>query len=40
MAMRSSAGGEVASTDLLIQGGALLLFGGLLWFDRNRSSDS
>jgi hypothetical protein len=40
MAMRSSAGGEVASTDLLIQGGALLLFGGLLWFDRNRSSGS
>ena len=40
MAMRSAAGGEVASTDLLIQGGALLLFGGLLWFDRNRSSGS
>jgi hypothetical protein len=40
MAMRSASGGEVASTDLLIQGGALLLFGGLLWFDRNRSSDS
>jgi hypothetical protein len=40
MAMRSASGGEVASADLLIQGGALLLFGGLLWFDRNRSSDS
>ena len=40
MAMRSSAGGVVASTDLLIQGGAMLLFGGLLWFDRNRSSGS
>ena len=40
MAMRSSAGGEVGSTDLLIQGGALLIFGGLLWFDRNRSSGS
>ena len=36
MAMRSSTGAEVASTDLLIQSGALLLFGGLLWFDRNR----
>jgi hypothetical protein len=40
MAMRSSAGGEVASTDLLIQCGALLLFAGLLWFDRNRGVDS
>jgi hypothetical protein len=40
MAMRSSAGGEVASADLLIQCGALILFGGLLWFDRNRSTDS
>ncbi len=36
MAMRASAGGEVASADLLIQVGALGLFGGLLWFDRNR----
>jgi hypothetical protein len=36
MAMRLSAGGEVVSTDLLIQISALLLFGGLLWFDRNR----
>ena len=40
MAMRSASGSEVASTDLLIQGAALLLFGGLLWFDRNRSRDS
>lgn len=38
MAMRSAAGGELASTDLLIQLGALGLFGGLLWFDRNRNS--
>jgi hypothetical protein len=36
MAMRSAAGGEVASVDLLIQIGAFGLFGGLLWFDRNR----
>jgi hypothetical protein len=36
MAMRSAAGGEVASVDLLIQLGACGLFGGLLWFDRNR----
>jgi hypothetical protein len=35
MAMRSAAGAEVASTDLLIQIAALLIFGGLLWFDRN-----
>jgi len=40
MALRLSAGGEVASTDLLIQCGALLVFSGLLWFDRNRSSES
>jgi hypothetical protein len=40
MAMRSSAGSEVASVDLLIQSGALLVFGALLWFDRNRSSPS
>jgi hypothetical protein len=38
MAMRSAAGGEVPSADLLIQSGALLLCGTLLWFDRNRSS--
>lgn len=37
MAMRFSAGAEVASTDLLIQIGAVSLFGWLLWFDRNRS---
>jgi len=38
MAMRSAAGGEVASGDLLIQLGAFGLFGGLLWFDRNRAA--
>ena len=37
MAMRSAAGGEVASTDLLIQITALVVFGGLLWLDRQRS---
>ncbi|MCT0207103.1 DUF3493 domain-containing protein [Synechococcus sp. CS-1332] len=36
MALRASAGSEVASGDLLIQVGALSLFGALLWFDRNR----
>lgn len=36
MSMRLSAGEMVASTDLLIQLAALVLFGGLLWFDRNR----
>ena len=36
MAMRSAAGGEVPSVDLLIQLGAFGLFGSLLWFDRNR----
>lgn len=38
MAMRSASGAEVPSADLLIQIGALGLFGGLLWFDRNRVS--
>jgi hypothetical protein len=37
MAMRSAAGGEVVSTDLLIQSSALIVCGSLLWFDRNRS---
>lgn len=36
MTMRASAGREVAGSDLLIQIGALGLFGSLLWFDRNR----
>lgn len=39
MAMRGAAGGEVASGDLLIQLVAFALFGGLLWFDRNRGGD-
>lgn len=34
MAMRVSAGGELASGDLIIQSGALVLFGVLLWRDR------
>jgi hypothetical protein len=37
MAMRLAAGGEVTSADGLIQVGALLVCGALLWFDRNRS---
>jgi hypothetical protein len=37
MAMRGAAGGEVASVDLMIQLAALGVFGGLLWFDRNRT---
>ena len=37
MATRLAAGNEVPSVDLLIQLGALALFGSLLWFDRNRS---
>jgi hypothetical protein len=36
MTMRLSAGDVVASSDLLIQMVALVLFGGLLWVDRNR----
>jgi hypothetical protein len=36
MALRLSSGQEVPSGDLLIQCGALALFGALLWFDRNR----
>jgi len=40
MAMRGAAGATVASTDLLIQIAALLIFGGLLWFDRNADIDA
>jgi hypothetical protein len=40
MSMRLSAGDAVASSDLLIQLTALALFGGLLWFDRNRDPNS
>ncbi len=36
MALRLSSGAEVASADLLIQVLAVLVCGGLLWFDRNR----
>ena len=39
MAMRLASGAEVASTDLLIQVGALSLFGSLIWLDRNRVGD-
>ncbi len=40
MAMRLASGQEVGSVDLLIQVAALVLFAGLLWFDRDRSSGS
>ena len=36
MALRLASGQAVASVDLLIQVGALALFGALLWFDRSR----
>ena len=39
MTMRASAGEAVALSDLGIQIGALVLFGGLLWRDRNTSLD-
>ena len=39
MTMRASAGESVALSDLGIQLGALVLFGGLLWRDRNPSID-
>ena len=39
MAMRLASGAEVASSDLLIQVGALSLFGSLIWLDRNRVGD-
>ncbi len=38
MALRASAGGDVAPTDLLIQVTALAVCGGLLWFDRQRTA--
>ena len=37
MSFTMSAGNGVVVTDLAIQVGAVLLFGGLLWFDRDRS---
>ncbi len=36
MAMRGAAGEVVPSSDWFIQLGALVICGGLLWFDRNR----
>lgn len=39
MAMRASVGDAVAGSDLLIQIGALGLFGTLLWRDRGRVAD-
>ena len=39
MALRASSGDAVALSDLGIQVGALVLFGGLLWRDRNPSID-
>ena len=39
MTMRASAGSEVAGSDLLIQVGALVLFGVLLWRDRAPAID-
>ncbi len=40
MAMRSAAGEGVPSTDWLIQVGALVVCGSLLWLDRNRNSET
>jgi hypothetical protein len=40
MAMRSAAGDGVPSSDWLVQVSALLVCGFLLWFDRNRPSNS
>ena len=40
MAMRLAAGDEVPSVDLLIQIGAVVLFGSLLFVDRNRDVSS
>jgi hypothetical protein len=36
MSMRGAAGAEVGSTDWLVQVVALVVCGGLLWFDRDR----
>ncbi|MEB3353795.1 MAG: DUF3493 domain-containing protein [Cyanobacteriota bacterium] len=36
MALRLAAGSQLGSGDLLIQISALIVFGSLLWFDRNR----
>ena len=39
MSFSISAGNSSVGTDLAIQIGAVLLFGGLLWLDRDRGSD-
>ena len=39
MLFRVSAGDSVEISDFGIQGGALVLFSSLLWFDRNRAVD-
>tara|TARA_X000000950_G_scaffold206263_1_gene248176 strand:+ start:61 stop:348 length:288 start_codon:yes stop_codon:yes gene_type:complete len=39
MLFRASAGDSVEISDFGIQGGALLLFSSLLWFDRSRDVD-
>jgi hypothetical protein len=39
MALRLSSGQSVAPIDLVIQVGAVLVFGSLLWFDRSRGGD-
>ena len=39
MLFRASAGAGVDGSDFGIQGGALVLFAALLWFDRTRSQD-
>ena len=39
MMFRASAGAGVDLSDFGIQGGALVLFAALLWFDRTRSKD-
>ncbi|WP_173402240.1 DUF3493 domain-containing protein [Synechococcus sp. KORDI-52] len=36
MLFRASAGNTIDLTDFAIQGSALLIFSGLLWFDRQR----
>ena len=38
MALRLSSGDSVVGNDLAIQIGAVVVFGGLLWFDRPRQS--
>jgi len=40
MALRLSSGESIAPSDLLIQIAAVVVFGGLLWFDRHRGGPS